>query len=60
MFALPAGAVMFTEQLEEFERSHVTCEGRRVDGTLVNVTVPVGAIGVPGEVSVTVKLHVVD
>jgi|SRR5207249_9019852 len=59
-FPLSAGAVMFTEQVADVERLHVIGDGRRVTGLLVNVTVPVGVIEVPGDVSVTIAMHVVD
>ena len=57
---LPAGALKATEQLAEAESVHLSGEARRPFGVLVKVMVPVGVIGVPGDVSVTVAVHVVD
>jgi len=53
----PAVAVKVTEQLPE-TRAHVVELNEPAGPVSVNVTVPVGVIIVPGEVSVTVAVHV--
>jgi len=59
MDAVPAVvAVKVTEQLPE-TRAHVVELNEPVTPTWLKVTVPVGVVTVPGDVSVTVAVHVV-
>ena len=57
MSAVPvAVAVKVTEQLPD-TRAHVVELNEPAGPVSVNVTVPVGVVAVPGEVSVTVAVH---